>query len=442
MRTFASVLCSLVGYWRIFVSFACFFLFSCVASFAYAERIEHQVSFTLGVADNRFYTDKIVASLLQDAIAVSFVRSLDERTITNLAFAGVSPNALNAVAFCLARVKNDLFYTPKRVDGTGIWEYNEVRTLHHIASLARRDDILYLLQQIYAQHKQQMQDLLQLHARTLNPPQAQAEAIVLQYQNKAKQFIAQQMLYSACRFIDLNMNDAQMRTEAQAAWRTLHDAQPHWAVARYFLARILFAEKRVTEALALMKPLIQERTSSIYLLLYGDLLVASGDTDGALVVWQQALQQSPSFYAVDTALAQRFTQYNQPKQQTIALQKVVAMRPSDYQALFALAQLSKKTNDKLFVSYLEQTIAARPDYLPAYDQLIGWYQTYDQLDAALTLATTAMNIAPEDANRLIIIGEIYAHKGQLQQALFYYQQALTLGLSETAKKRLQSLLTQ
>jgi putative PEP-CTERM system TPR-repeat lipoprotein len=266
------------------------------------------------------------------------------------------------------------------------------------------------------------------------------------------------------------------RSAAQSAIAKALSAKADFSPALLVRARLLGADGKIADALALVDSVIASKADDggAYKL-RGDLLVARGDTDSALAAYRSAVEANPDQIGARAALVSILVgqrKLDEAKQQITQLRKLSPGHPmgSHLEARVALAQndlaaardhaqaaLKAAPDDSstLYLAglieyqaqafaqaevYLTRLLRLHPDALGAHRLLAITYLRSNQPHRSLQVLNPLLAKEGKDAELLALAGEAAMQLGEFADAERYFQSASALDPTDVKKQTALALL--
>ncbi len=260
-----------------------------------------------------------------------------------------------------------------------------------------------------------------------------------------------------------------LRGDAQIALRLTDAAKDSYAAALkaapdYFggylgQARLAAAKNDELEAARQIDLVLQKSPKSLQgLLMKGDLLIAQGKVDQAVLAYQDAIKANPSSAAPYFRLANIYLAQNKPTEVSNAVQAAQKTEPGNLEAQYLLARndfQQKKYNDAR--GHILAVLRGAPDHMPsvllagaisaalgetenaeknlnrvinafpgnayARSLLASTYLTKGQTDLALETLKPVLQVEKPDERILALTGQAYLAKGDVAHATEMFEKA-------------------
>lgn len=236
--------------------------------------------------------------------------------------------------------------------------------------------------------------------------------------------------------------------EARAAYHAIAPTAPLAWAARIADAQLLTHAHRYAEALAVIRPMIAARPREAEpQILLGDLLRATGDTDGAIAAYSKALElvgpdaPRPQLWQLYFSRGAAREQGNHwPEGEADLRQAMSYFRDPVLLNYLGFALVIR--DEKLVEArdLIEKAVALSPN-TAAYVDSLGWadyhLKHYDKAKAALEQATL---LAPSNAEINDHLGDVYWRCGQKSEAVLQWRRALSLSPDDKLAKAIRAKL--
>lgn len=218
-------------------------------------------------------------------------------------------------------------------------------------------------------------------------------------------------------------------------------AQSHYFIsARIQQAQILQDQKKVSKALALLKPVIFiPRDAPRALLLYTRLLWQKQKTGKTLNVLTEGLKHFPQHRDLLFLRGLYFNQTGKFQNALKDMEQILTHDPHDEEALRFLANLYIKENHSLdrVEMLARQALSRRPNSSTLLDTL-GWtlFQK-GEFESALKYLSQAYSQNSQSSYIASHLGEIYYQLKDLKKSRFFFEKATSLEANEKRRKEIQ-----
>lgn len=213
---------------------------------------------------------------------------------------------------------------------------------------------------------------------------------------------------------------------------------------RLALAQTLLANGRFADAHHELTDLLnlQPHAATTYLLL-GNLYQHQGQSQTAVLAYQQALSLDPTSIASYNALTTQYQQQAVPPDENLGLfQTATTRNPQNASLLLGLGDQLRRYGDleTAVSAYQQAIIALQPDpaapFSPnltaqhnlgvAYSRLASLYDDLGQRQTALAYYRAAVAIAPNEAPLRVVLADALRTRGETAEAETLYRTAITL----------------
>jgi tetratricopeptide (TPR) repeat protein len=158
-----------------------------------------------------------------------------------------------------------------------------------------------------------------------------------------------------------------------------------------------------------------------------NLFLENKDYSGAIQTIQGYLRLNDKDIFNLTALGETYVQAGNNAKARETFQKIVTLDPKNPQGYFDLGLLSlkmKKKNEA--VKYLEKALAVNPNFIPALQLLVAYYQEQTAPDKALAVVKQSVSHNPKNPQLQQMLGEVLLVQNQPKAAAAALEEALKL----------------
>jgi tetratricopeptide (TPR) repeat protein len=244
----------------------------------------------------------------------------------------------------------------------------------------------------------------------------------------------------------------ELYSRAIAAYRRALELRPASLTLRLKLAAAYLKDGQLAQAQPLLQEVLgREPDNATALTLLGDLLLAQGDTAGAIARYEAAYRRSPTSDVLLKLAGGRLAA-GEVAEARKRYEEAVRRFPHRAEAHLGLGNvlLALGERDQALASYrqalrlavvvsLQETIARRIVELDPSDvgtryRLAGYFREQYKYDPAIRQYEAILALSPGHLEALIGLGDCYLAKVEYDRALDYYRQALAV--APTAQRRL------
>ena len=195
------------------------------------------------------------------------------------------------------------------------------------------------------------------------------------------------------------------------------------ATADTYLVRTYLSAKQLDKALDAVKRVEAKRPKdALTFNLKGAVLFARGDVPGARAAFERALVLKPAQFAASRNLAQLDVRDKDMAAARGRYEKILERDPENAPAMLALSDLAAVSNQPAeALSWAKKAKVAQPKTLGPSMALLNLYFAARDYPRAISAARDALNIAPDNAEALNMLGYSCLQVGQIGQALKAYE---------------------
>ena len=215
--------------------------------------------------------------------------------------------------------------------------------------------------------------------------------------------------------------------DAEKFYEQTLDRDPNYVDAMQGLMAVAMQQKQEDKALARVDEQIRRAPrNSAYYTLRGTLLLAKGDTDGAIDAFTRSTQLNKNDVDAFALLGQAYSMKGSVPQAIAAYQRSVENNPNDARSYVLLGSLEYgQKNYKRAHDMYEKALGVEHDYPLAANNLAYIMLERDEnLDVAASLAQVARRGMPEEPTSADTLGWAYYKKGAYSLAIDLFQDAL------------------
>jgi uncharacterized protein (TIGR02996 family) len=204
--------------------------------------------------------------------------------------------------------------------------------------------------------------------------------------------------------------------------------KPQALIARNRIAAVYLAQHKTEEAKKLVQEVLAENPrDNDALLLRGNLALSGNDPAAAIGDLRAVLRDQPEAVGVLRTLARAHVANNEPALAEEALQRAVALAPTDADVRLELAQfLAQNGKSEQAVPLVEQTVRDNPNNVMAREVMVRLYIDRHDFAAARVAADDLKTLAPDKAVGYYLAGLVAQSEKRNADAQTAFEQALEI----------------
>lgn len=225
--------------------------------------------------------------------------------------------------------------------------------------------------------------------------------------------------------VALRHHQAGQLSQAEAGYRQVLADEPNHADALHFLGLVAHQVGRQQEAIECMARAVSQRPRQAeFHNALGGAFAAARRLDEAVASYQSAIELKPGYAPALNNLGNVFQEQGNTEAAVDAYRRALAARPDYVHALNNLGTALRALGDlQAAESCFQRVVELAPHFAQAHTNLALLRIECDP-DAALEHARKAVEISPDDATAVCVLGKIYRTQGQLGEAASAFRRAL------------------